>query len=100
MQRLPLFSAEETECLDALFREFPKLQVAYVDERDVHGTRTFYSCLVDAACPYVGGRREPKYVIELPGHPILGHGKGDNQNHVLPASQSAARRWISPLGPP
>ena len=29
------------------------------------------------------GGRSPKYRIELPGPPILGDGKGDNQNHAI-----------------
>ena len=29
------------------------------------------------------GRRRPKFRIELPGNPILGDGKSDNQNHTI-----------------
>ena len=29
------------------------------------------------------GRRAPKYKIEIPGFPILGDGKGDNQNTAV-----------------
>ena len=84
MQRLPKFTEGELECLEELFREFPSLQVAYVDETVDGEARAFYSCLIDGACPRdAAGRREPRHRVELPGHPILGHGKGDNQNHAL-----------------
>ena len=29
------------------------------------------------------GHRRPKFRIELPGSPILGDGKSDNQNHAI-----------------
>lgn len=84
MQRLPSFTAEERECLDELFYEFPNLRVAYVEEAAEQDGRAFYSCLVDARCEADGaGTRAPRYRVRLPGHPILGHGKGDNQNHAL-----------------
>lgn len=64
--------------------EFPNLRVAYVEEAAERDGRAFYSCLVDARCEADGaGTRAPRYRVRLPGHPILGHGKGDNQNHAL-----------------
>ena len=64
--------------------------------------RRYYSSLIDAACEdlptglkkagsiaamrlgigFIG--RQAKYRVELPGYPILGDGKGDNQNHAIP----------------
>ncbi|KAH8043883.1 1,3-beta-D-glucan synthase [Aureococcus anophagefferens] len=78
MQRLPSFTAEERECLDELFYEFPNLRVAYVEAAERDGG-AFYACVgaLRAAA------RAPRYRVRLPGHPILGHGKGDNQNHAL-----------------
>jgi len=58
------------------------LSIAYIDERKTpEGTR-YYSCMIDATCPLKPGigAREPKYTVELPGFPILGNGKSDNQN--------------------
>eukprot|EP00913_Durusdinium_trenchii_P020380 g19145.t1 len=50
----------------------------------------FYSCLIDASCeqiPIEGFEdvyaRRAKYRVELPGFPILGHGKSDNQNCAM-----------------
>eukprot|EP00438_Fugacium_kawagutii_P009179 Skav206220 [mRNA] locus=scaffold1844:572445:582581:- [translate_table: standard] len=46
--------------------------------------RRYYSCLIDDSCKYCDKtkdlRREPRLRVELPGFPILGDGKGDNQN--------------------
>ena len=99
MQRLPLFSAEENQCLEYLFVEFPDLTIAYIEETD---GQVFWSCLIDANCPREGDSddgtpttdvdkgknkkmspRIPKFRVRLPGHPILGHGKADNQNHAI-----------------
>ena len=54
--------------------------------------RTYYSCLIDGTQTDddgklrkdAGGRLAPTYRIELPGMPILGNGKSDNQNCALP----------------
>ena len=78
------------------------LCVAYID--DVEGKKktnlpteaapekTFYSCLIDGTQRDGNGRLKkdaegrlaPTYIIELPGVPILGNGKSDNQNCALP----------------
>eukprot|EP00435_Cladocopium_sp_Y103_P061950 s1579_g23.t1 len=45
--------------------------------------RRYYSCLIDANCerdPKDPRKRKPRFRVELPGFPILGDGKGDNQN--------------------
>ena len=41
--------------------------------------------MIDGSCQLdkMSNRRLPKYRIELPGHPILGNGKSDNQNHAI-----------------
>jgi hypothetical protein len=90
MQRLPLFDDDERKCLDMLFEEFPFLKVAYIDEQldDITGEPAFYSCVIDKTSPLVkeattGSARTPLQKIRLPGHPILGHGKADNQNHAI-----------------
>ena len=82
-----------------LLAEFPKLTFAYIKEEDVPSeaegappARRFYSCLVDGSCaldPSGNGRRLPKFEVELPGHPILGNGKSDNQNHAIIFSRGA-----------
>ena len=65
----------------------PSLTIAYIMEEkddDDDGRLKFYSCLTDRTCPFgPDGRRKPKFMVELPGHPILGNGKSDNQNHAI-----------------
>ena len=102
---------EELADVEVLLEEFPTLQIAYIDEADdlddlsctpvstprdtpAGSTRAqparprgrlFYSCLVDASCELdaATGRRRPRFRVRLPGHPILGNGKSDNQNHAI-----------------
>ena len=79
--------------MNELLREFPKLKVAYAEEGKVAGKRTFYSCLIDSCVEAPGTEsssrtfasclEKPNYRVKLPGHPIVGDGKGDNQNHAL-----------------
>jgi hypothetical protein len=45
--------------------------------------RRYFSCLIDPGCAREGLRRKPRLTVELPGFPILGDGKGDNQKLVL-----------------
>lgn len=87
MQRYAKFSREEAEDAELLFKAYPNLQVAYVEEvpPEKEGDEvTFYSALVDGQCEVMeNGKRKPKYRVRLPGTPILGDGKSDNQNHAL-----------------
>ncbi|KAJ7846114.1 1,3-beta-glucan synthase component-domain-containing protein [Mycena olivaceomarginata] len=62
MQRYSKFNKEEHENAEFLLRAYPDLQIAEFLE---------------------SGRRKPKFRIELPGNPILGDGKSDNQNHAI-----------------
>ncbi|CAO3697942.1 unnamed protein product [Rhizopus stolonifer] len=87
MQRYAKFSKTESEDAEFLFKAFPDLQVAYVDEvpSEVEGGETtFYSALIDGHSPMTeNGKRKPYFRIRLPGNPILGDGKSDNQNHAI-----------------
>jgi hypothetical protein len=57
----------------------------------------FYSCVIDGTKLDASGQLEadpdhpellrPTYRIELPGFPILGNGKSDNQNMAIPYSR-------------
>ncbi|PKI84809.1 1,3-beta-glucan synthase [Malassezia vespertilionis] len=87
MQRYSRFNKEEIENTEFLLRAYPDLLIAYLDEeaprRDGSESR-WYSCLVDGHSEMLAsGRRRPKFRIELPGNPILGDGKADNQNHSI-----------------
>lgn len=82
MQRYTSFNKEEKENAEFLLNAYPDLQIAYLEHDQ--DTDAFYSVLVDGHCPVqANGERAPKYRIRLPGNPILGDGKADNQNHAL-----------------
>ncbi|KAI8055780.1 1,3-beta-glucan synthase component-domain-containing protein [Syncephalis plumigaleata] len=88
MQRYTKFDAEELECVEFLFKAYPDLQIAYLEEEKSEQGGSIepriYSVLIDGRCEIMpDGRRKPKYRIQLPGNPILGDGKSDNQNHAI-----------------
>ncbi|THH32853.1 hypothetical protein EUX98_g1321 [Antrodiella citrinella] len=88
MQRYSKFSREEQENAEFLLRAYPDLQIAYLEEeppRKEGGDPRLFSALIDGHSEFVPetGRRRPKFRIELPGNPILGDGKSDNQNHAI-----------------
>ncbi|KAK9736029.1 hypothetical protein RND81_04G245800 [Saponaria officinalis] len=80
-----------------LMTTYPSLRVAYVDELEEpikDGSRktnkAYYSSLVKAALPKSSNSKEQGqtldqviYRIKLPGQPILGEGKPENQNHAI-----------------
>ncbi|GAA5924834.1 1,3-beta-glucan synthase [Sporobolomyces koalae] len=87
MQRYSKFSKEEVENTEFLLRAYPDLQIAYLDEerpRKEGGEPRIFSALIDGHSEILpNGKRRPKFRIELPGNPILGDGKSDNQNHAV-----------------
>ncbi|ORZ20022.1 putative 1,3-beta-D-glucan synthase subunit [Lobosporangium transversale] len=87
MQRYTKFSKEEAENAEFLLRAYPQLQITYLDEHpsDVEGEEPIvYSVLIDGQCEVLpDGKRKPRFMIRLPGNPILGDGKSDNQNHAI-----------------
>ncbi|KAG0213404.1 1,3-beta-D-glucan synthase [Mortierella sp. NVP41] len=87
MQRYTKFSKDEAENADFLLQTYPNLQIAYLDERppEVEGEEPIvYSVLIDGKCEILpDGKRRPRFRIRLPGNPILGDGKSDNQNHAI-----------------
>ncbi|KXN64983.1 glycosyltransferase family 48 protein [Conidiobolus coronatus NRRL 28638] len=91
MQRYMKFNPDERSDVNFLLRAFPDLQIAYLEEVEIEAegegkpsTMDYYSCLIDGRCDLdADGNRIPKYRIKLPGHPILGDGKADNQNHSI-----------------
>ncbi|KAI8384484.1 1,3-beta-glucan synthase component-domain-containing protein [Radiomyces spectabilis] len=89
MQRYAKFNQQEAEDAELLFKAYPDLQVAYIEEVEPRedepdGEVTYYSALIDGHCERLeNGKRKPKYRVRLPGNPILGDGKSDNQNHAL-----------------
>eukprot|EP00933_Yihiella_yeosuensis_P040353 TRINITY_DN34639_c0_g1_i1.p1 TRINITY_DN34639_c0_g1~~TRINITY_DN34639_c0_g1_i1.p1 ORF type:complete len:1965 (+),score=368.55 TRINITY_DN34639_c0_g1_i1:571-5895(+) len=98
MQMYKFFDKVNLEHTNRMFEKFPDcLKVAFIDCEDkgitsevdnVHHKqkRRYFSSLIDRKCPVdpSTGMKKPKLRIELPGYPILGDGKGDNQNHAIP----------------
>ena len=70
-----------------MLRAYPELQIAYLEEesRKDGGEPRLYSALIDGHSEFntQTGRRKPKFRVELPGNPILGDGKSDNQNYAI-----------------
>lgn len=87
MQRYSKFNKEEHENAEFLLRAYPELQIAYLEEepRKEGGDPRLFSALIDGHSEFnpQTGARKPKFRIELPGNPILGDGKSDNQNHAI-----------------
>jgi 1,3-beta-glucan synthase len=88
MQRYSKFNKEEHENAEFLLRAYPELQIAYLEEEPPSkegGDPRLYSALIDGHSEFSPetGKRRPKFRIELPGNPILGDGKSDNQNHAI-----------------
>ncbi|RIA87344.1 Glycosyltransferase Family 48 protein [Glomus cerebriforme] len=86
MQRYNEFDEDEQKNVDFLLRAYPDLQIAYLDQvRENEGDKPkFFSVLIDGHCELLSnGKRKPRYRIQLPGNPILGDGKSDNQNHAI-----------------
>ncbi|EMD36733.1 glycosyltransferase family 48 protein [Gelatoporia subvermispora B] len=88
MQRYSKFNREEQENAEFLLRAYPDLQIAYLEEeppRKEGSDPRLFSALIDGHSEFIAetGRRRPKFRIELPGNPILGDGKSDNQNHAI-----------------
>lgn len=88
MQRYSKFNREEQENVEFLLRAYPDLQITYLDKEPAPkegGDPRLFSALIDGHSEFIAdsGRRRPKFRIELPGNPILGDRKSDNQNHAI-----------------
>jgi len=68
--------------IDDLMHRFPHMRVSYIDTVRLNraGVSDFYSVLVKSDGQ--GGIQEV-YRVRLPGNPILGEGKPENQNHAV-----------------
>ncbi|KAL3718688.1 hypothetical protein ACJRO7_003759 [Eucalyptus globulus] len=89
---------QRAQDIERLMKEYPSLRVAYIDEvEEPSGDRpgrinqkTYYSTLMKATFPNTIGSSNSVeklvqviYRIKLPGYPILGEGKPENQNHAI-----------------
>jgi len=67
--------------IEDLMHRFPHMRVAYIDSiRNNTGNFSFFSCLVKSNG---SGKIQEIYRVRLPGNPILGEGKPENQNHAM-----------------
>ncbi|RLN57534.1 hypothetical protein BBJ28_00001653 [Nothophytophthora sp. Chile5] len=69
----------QADDIDYLLKTYPNLRVAYVDTLTVDGGKQFDTVLIKSE----GGEIAEVYRYELPGDPILGEGKPENQNNAL-----------------
>lgn len=108
MQRYGVFSDPSKEkdghrllaSTESMLAQFgTSLKIAFIDEEEGASGKRYFAALIDRSCRTVQkpGRlmaREPKYRIELPGFPILGHGKSDNQNCAVIFSRGEVLQMI------
>jgi len=107
MQLYPFFDKNDYDFTNAMLDRMPKsLKVTFIDiepkgedsTRDgIHEKqqRRYFSCIIDKQSKKIEkGRREARLRIELPGFPILGDGKGDNQNHAIPFTRGSIIQCI------
>jgi len=68
--------------IDQLMHRFPHLRVAYIDNVRLNreGKSIFYSVLVKSN---EKGGIEEVFRVRLPGNPVIGEGKPENQNHAI-----------------
>merc|ERR1719330_1545728 len=97
MQSYKTFDTLFTGQTNRMLEQFPdSLKIVFIDWTDksscaevddVHRmqARRYFSCLIDQGCAVMpDGKRKPRLRVELPGFPILGDGKSDNQNQAIP----------------
>ena len=68
--------------IDALMHRFPHMRVAYIDTVRINraGASIYYSVLVKSDRK---GNVKEIYRVRLPGNPVIGEGKPENQNHAM-----------------
>ena len=68
--------------IEALMHRFPHLRIAYIDNVRINrsGASVFYSVLVKSDGK---GSIKEIYRVRLPGNPMIGEGKPENQNHAM-----------------
>uniref|UniRef100_A0A7S1UZ62 1,3-beta-glucan synthase n=2 Tax=Grammatophora oceanica TaxID=210454 RepID=A0A7S1UZ62_9STRA len=68
--------------IEDLMRRFPHMRVAYIDNIRINraGASVFYSVLVKSDKK---GNIQEIYRVRLPGNPVIGEGKPENQNHAM-----------------
>ena len=74
----------KAQCIDALRHEFAQnLRVAFVDRtRDAGSKADEYASVLLGVDP-ISGEEQVLFKVKLPGDPIIGEGKPENQNHAI-----------------
>eukprot|EP00934_Nitzschia_sp_Nitz4_P000520 Nitzschia sp. Nitz4//scaffold35_size145790//494//7179//NITZ4_003001-RA/size145790-augustus-gene-0.108-mRNA-1//1//CDS//3329549037//520//frame0 len=72
----------KAEDIEKLMHRFPHLRIAYIDNIRINrsGASNFYSVLVKSDGR---GSIQEVYRVRLPGNPVIGEGKPENQNHAM-----------------
>ncbi|KAJ3205728.1 1,3-beta-D-glucan synthase [Dinochytrium kinnereticum] len=82
MQRFAEFTEQEREDAMIMLQMFPGVNVVYPQRVPTPTGEKVFSHLIDGYCDLdENGNYIPRISVELPGWPILGDGKGCNQNH-------------------
>jgi callose synthase len=68
--------------IELLMHQYPHMRVAYIDNIRLNraGASTYYSVLVKSDGK---GQIQEIYRVRLPGNPVIGEGKPENQNHAM-----------------
>lgn len=72
----------KAEDIEKLMHRFPHLRVAYIDNIRINraGESIYYSVLLKSDGR---GNIQEVYRVRLPGNPVIGEGKPENQNHAM-----------------
>jgi len=72
----------KAEDIEDLLHRYPHLRIAYIDTIRLNrtGAAIYYSVLIKSDG---NGKVEEIYRVRLPGNPVLGEGKPENQNHAM-----------------
>ena len=72
----------KAEDIEHLMHRYPHMRIAYIDSIRINrsGASNYYSVLVKSDGK---GSVQEIYRIRLPGNPIIGEGKPENQNHAM-----------------
>eukprot|EP01135_Chromosphaera_perkinsii_P003828 Nk52_evm3s257 gene=Nk52_evmTU3s257 len=90
MQNYANFKGEMLNDTEVMLEKWPNINIAYIEKHKETDPKTgkdiftYFSCLTDGHQEKnEDGRRQPRFRIRLPGNPILGDGKSDNQNTAI-----------------
>lgn len=80
IQRHSKFSESEMQSFEIMAQNFPTMKISVLEEIKEGDKLVHYCSLLDLAKKDESSQYGRKFKIRLPGYPILGDGKSDNQN--------------------